>query len=84
MSEFRPVTTAEDLDRLDETEMVAGYLSGLHGEPEPGNTRTRSFWHGWRNGMADSGRREPDAAQGALAHALVARGDLFRQQGAMQ
>jgi hypothetical protein len=84
MSEFSPIRNLSDLDMQDEHEMVRGYLSGLHGEEEPGNAYSRAFWHGWRNGMTDSGRRQPDEAQGALARALVARGDLHALQGARQ
>lgn len=78
MSEFSPIRDPHDLDLQDEHEMVLGYLSALNGDDEPGNDRSRSFWHGWRNGAVDSGRRTPDAAQAALAHALAARGELLR------
>lgn len=67
MSEFAPVRTLEDLATLDDREVVMGYVDGLHGCPEPGNNRTRSYWHGWRNGMVDSRRRESDAHQRELA-----------------
>lgn len=72
MSEFVPVTTIEDLDSLDALEVLDGYRDGFHGEPEPGNNRSRSFWHGWRNGAVDGGHREIDAAQAALARLVVA------------
>lgn len=84
MSEFRPVSTGADLDTLSDVEVVAGFLSGVNGEPEPGNTQTRSFWHGWRVGMVRSGRCQPDAAQQSLERVLVARGELACMQGAMQ
>jgi hypothetical protein len=71
MSEFTPVATVEDLNSLDEGEIVDGYLSGLRGEPEPGSNRSRAYWHGWRNGMADSSRMPIDTAQRQLAHAVV-------------
>lgn len=73
MSEFVPVSTLADLDTLDDAEVVAGYRDGLANEPEPGNSRSRSYWHGWRNGMADRGLREIDEAQRELARAAVAR-----------
>jgi ribosome modulation factor len=41
---------------LDEEECLAGYRAGLNGEPEPGSDKSRSFLHGWRNGMVDKGR----------------------------
>ncbi|MBB3017639.1 ribosome modulation factor [Microvirga lupini] len=67
MSEFQPVTTVRDLATIDENECMAGYLAGLRGAPEPGNTATRSAWHGWRNGMVDGGHREKDWHQSVLA-----------------
>jgi hypothetical protein len=71
MSEFKPVTTLDDLHSLDGIEVLEGYLDGLRGEPEPGNNRSRSYWHGWNNGAVDRGRREKDEAQAALAREVV-------------
>lgn len=70
MSEFQPVETVEDLNSLDDDEIVAGYRSGLHGDPEPGSNKSRSFWHGWRNGSSDTRRRDPDVHQARLAEAI--------------
>ena len=53
MGEREPVTTTEELSHLDKDETVEGYLDGLNGEPEPGDNRSKSYWHGWRNGHAD-------------------------------
>jgi ribosome modulation factor len=66
MSEFQPVTTAADLDLLDSDDIVSGYRSGLRGASEPGSDKSRSYWHGWRNGMVDSGRMEMDPAMWQL------------------
>jgi hypothetical protein len=52
--------------------MVEGYMDGFRGEPEPGNNRTCSYWHGWRNGATDCRRREVDAAQRELARVVIA------------
>lgn len=71
MKEYLPVTTIADLDTLDSDEIVSGYFDGFHGEPEPGNNRSRSYWHGWRNGSVDGRHREKDDAQAVLAHAVV-------------
>lgn len=73
MSEFTPVSTRVDLERLDEDEMVAGYRAGLAGDPEPGSDKSRSYWHGWRNGMTDKGRAPLDQHQQALAFDLYGR-----------
>ena len=80
MSEFQPVTTLEDLNSLDEGEMLEGYWSGYDGWPEPGNNRTRSFWHGWRNGAVDGKHREKDDAQAQLAR-LVVRSNYLARMG---
>lgn len=71
MSEFLPVTTVSDLAQLDAEDVGAGYMAGLEGDPEPGSDKSRSFWHGYRNGMCDSGRRSVDDAQRQLVRAVV-------------
>jgi hypothetical protein len=53
--------------------MVAGYRAGLDGTSEPGSDKSRSYWHGWRNGMMDSGRATIDDAQAKLAREIVGR-----------
>ncbi len=70
MSEFRPVETVEDLNSLDIDEVFEGYRAGLQCAPEPGSDRSRSYWHGWRNGSTDSGRCQKDASQSRLAEAV--------------
>jgi hypothetical protein len=62
VSEFQPVRTAADLATLDEAQILEGYHDGRAGDPEPGNNRSRSYWHGWRNGRCDGHHAEPDAA----------------------
>lgn len=71
-----PVSTLADLDTLDDAEIVEGYHAGREGWPEPGDNHSRAYWHGWRNGMIDSGRAHPDAASMALVKEYVARGIL--------
>lgn len=58
MSEFTPCQTLDELQRLDPVAYARGYEAGMNGEDEPGETRSRAYWHGWRAGAADSGRRE--------------------------
>lgn len=70
MAEFRPVQTVEDFRTLDDGDVLEGYLGGFDGEAEPGNTRSRSYWHGWRNGMVDSARCLADHAHLTLAEAF--------------
>jgi hypothetical protein len=73
MGEYQPVTTKAELEQLDEGDMVAGYLAGYNGASEPGSAFSRSYWHGWRNGMVDSKRAEIDVAQTKLAREVVGR-----------
>lgn len=70
MSEFSPVETVKDLDSLDDDEILEGYRAGLRGAPEPGSSKSRSYWHGWRNGSSDGGHREHDDSQSKLAAEL--------------
>ena len=65
------VRTVDDLDSLDQDEIIEGYNDGRKNEPEPGHNRSRSYWHGWRNGMVDGGHREIDDAQRELARSVV-------------
>ena len=70
---FQPVATLEELDTLDPCEMIKGYQSGLRHEPEPNESKGKSFWHGWRNGMMDRGYMKSDIASESLARLIVAR-----------
>jgi len=69
---FEPVRTMADLNGLNEDDMVEGYLSAERGDPEPGENRGRSFWHGWRNRMIDMGELPPDEAGTQLAREYLA------------
>lgn len=72
MADLRiPVTTLADLATLDEGEIIEGYWDGFHGELEPGNNRSRSYWHGWRNGAVDGKHMTKDDAQAALCREYV-------------
>jgi hypothetical protein len=74
MPDRQPITKASELDALDDAEIIEGYWDGFHGEPEPGDNRSLSYWHGWRNGAVDKGHRKGDAAQAALAHDVIQTG----------
>jgi hypothetical protein len=73
MSDRGPVITVDELDLLDADEMRQGYTDGRAGDPEPGDNRSKAYWHGWRNGAVDGGHRETDAAGRALARAYLDR-----------
>ena len=68
-----PVTSLAELDQLDDADLVEGYRDGRAGEPEPKGNRSRSYWHGWRNGAVDGGHREKDDEQAILAHLYLRR-----------
>lgn len=74
MSEFTPVSTVEELAKLNDEEIIEGYRSGYKGDPEPDSTKSKSFWHGYRNGLVDSGRWKGDEHQTALARDCIAHG----------
>lgn len=71
MSEFKPLSSKEELDSIDGEECVAGYWSGRNGDPEPGSDKSRSFWHGWKNGSMDFGFLKPDIHSQSLAESVV-------------
>jgi hypothetical protein len=71
MAEFSPIKTVAEFKQLDDGEILEGYFDGFHGGPAPGSDRSRSFWHGWRNGQVDAGRAEPDLAQQLLAQEFL-------------
>ena len=77
MTDRTPVTTVAELETLDEADIMDGYWSGFHGEPEPGDNRSKAFWHGWRNGHHDH-TGKGDAASAKLAHEVVQSGYLKR------
>jgi chitinase len=66
MIERQPIPNITQLADLDLAEVIEGYNDGRAAEPEPGNNRSMSYWHGWRNGHADR-MCCPDAAQLELA-----------------
>jgi hypothetical protein len=68
-----PVETVAELDTLDDAEILEGYRDGFAGEAEPGNNRSKSYWHGWRNGAMDKGHLKLDAAARELARQYVER-----------
>lgn len=70
MPEFHAITTVADHRLLDDSEVLIGYMDGFEGRPLSGNAYTRSYFHGWRNGMVDAGTVEPDWFQLQLAAAF--------------
>lgn len=70
---MRSVPNLAAVQALDEAEIIEGYWDGYHGEPEPGDNRTLSYWHGWRNGAGDKGLRPQDDEQRRICHEYVSR-----------
>lgn len=68
-----PVETLEDLDRLDEGDILKGYLEFDIDDPEPGNNHSRAYWHGWCNAATDRGFRPIISAQHELARLIIER-----------
>jgi len=72
MAEFRSVQTVSDFKTLDDGDILEGYLDGFHATGTPDSRRSRGYWHGWRNGVIESGQLPPDAAYNRLASAFEA------------
>lgn len=75
-----PVRDCADLATIDEAEILEGYWDGRTNEPCGGN-RSRSYWHGWRNGMMDAHHLKGDKASAALARDYCQHKRQERAQG---
>ncbi len=65
-----PVCTVEAFKSLDDGEVLGGYLDGFSGRPPAPGSLSRSYLHGWRNGMIESDRTPPDQAYLELQRAF--------------
>lgn len=81
---FAKVATVADLDTLSDDDILAGYRAGRDGDPEPGHNHGRAYWHGWRNGMMDSGRLKHDTASSQLVTEYAARERARTTPGTVQ
>ena len=73
MMNEQPVRTISAFRALDDGEILIGYMDGHSGLPlAPGGT-SRSYLHGWRNGMIESGRKRADQAYLELQRAFEFR-----------
>ena len=73
--ERKPVETVDDLGTLDMGEMIEGYRDAREGWP-CGENRSRAYWHGWQNGMADSYKMDITPAMRKLTESVQAAGRL--------
>lgn len=48
-----------------------GYFDGLENAPKPNGNRSKSYYHGWRNGMMDRGNIQIDNPARKLASEYV-------------
>jgi hypothetical protein len=71
MSEFSPFEFKDS--HLINDDVIDGYRSGYRGDSEPGSDKSRSFFHGWRNGRVDAGHEKIDTPQVEFARAYVAQ-----------
>lgn len=72
---MKPITTAEELSKLNSDEMVAGYMAGLKSSPNY-TQRSNSYWHGYMNGQVDCGAMPISDEQRQLACTVVAKNKL--------
>ncbi|GBR23921.1 hypothetical protein [Gluconobacter japonicus] len=70
MAEFEPVKTIPEFRKLNDADILEGYLDGFHGTTEPGSDKSPSYCHGWLNGQVDAGFRDQSEAQKELAQAF--------------
>ena len=66
-----PVRSLSDLDQLDDTGAMRGYLDALNGRNRL--ERGRAYAHGFRNGLVDAGRAAKTSDQAKLAREWLAR-----------
>ena len=76
-----PIRTVEELDALDNDEIAEGYMDASDISVEPGDNRSLSYWHGWRNGRVDNGFEQPDEAMAALVRDVMRNGGPLRLSG---
>lgn len=65
--------TLDELSKLDDEQIMEGYLQARKGYV-PSGYESKSFVHGWRNGMVDFGKCRPTADQMNLAREVVKHG----------
>lgn len=70
MSEYSKIATKADLSNVNDDECVDGYRSGLKNGETPSSLHSKSFWHGWRNGMVDGGHMNIDGEMMELAREM--------------
>lgn len=65
------ITTLEELAALNSDECVAGYHAGRQNAADF-TQRSKSYWHGYLNGLVDGGHAKSSEAQQELVRACLA------------
>ena len=77
--EYSPVSNIFELSQLNDDEILEGYLSVCEDKKSqklPGSDKSKSFWHGWRNGMVDKKYSDGDHFMNRLANEIIETGYL--------
>lgn len=75
---YSPIIKMEDFYNINEDDCVNGYLLGLNGGVVNYNV-SRSFQHGYLNGLNDGGFRKADHSQRLLIQELLKEGVFLTQ-----
>lgn len=62
---FKPITSIEDFKNINDEDVVEGYIMGIKGIDFEIN-KSRSYYHGYLNGLNDGGFRKMDEHQKKL------------------
>lgn len=76
MSFYTPVRSVIKLDMLDDEEILKGYLAAYSDKHIEEVNVSESFWHGYRNGLVDSGKSKLDQAQKDLVRDVRKNGKI--------
>lgn len=84
MSDFgyNAINSVEDFNNLDNKECVNGYLLGLRGV-SPEYNQTRSYYHGYLNGLVDGGFKARNLEQIRLVEMLKSKTDFIEKHKAL-
>ena len=66
---FSPIINVEDFNNINTDEAVSGYMLGIKGKSFEKN-KSRSYYHGYLNGLNDGGFRKMDENQKKLVRKL--------------
>lgn len=79
---FKAILTLKEFEKLNNEEVVSGYLTGIKGVVAEPN-KTRSYYHGYLNGLNDGGFRKHDKDQLSLIRLLREKTDYLETHKAL-